>query len=134
MQKSVFPQKFKKVCLLQRRACNKFKNFKRRYLENYNDSKHAIKTKNAPFFMIFPNISFFHMIVTYWTGLLSVEGFATPAVYIRSRSSSQLRHRGPKLNMGEILKTVNAIRFSSSRRVKLVPYCTQWRQNFMTEW
>ena len=33
--------------------------FKRNYLENYNDSEHAVKTKNAPFFMIFPNISFF---------------------------------------------------------------------------
>src|SRR3569623_3175400 len=51
----------KKVCVLQRRACNKFK---RNYLENYNGSEHAVKTKNAPFFMIFPNISFFHMIVT----------------------------------------------------------------------
>ena len=45
-------------------------NFKRNYLENYNDSEHAVKTKNAPFFMNFPNISFFHMIVTYWTGPL----------------------------------------------------------------
>src|SRR6185437_5960492 len=41
----------KKVCVLQRRACNKFKH---NYLENYNDSEHAVKTKNAPFFMIFP--------------------------------------------------------------------------------
>ena len=68
MQKSIFPRKFKKVCVLQRRACNKFK---RNYLENYNDSEHAVKTKNAPFFMIFPNISFFHMVVTDWTGPLS---------------------------------------------------------------
>jgi hypothetical protein len=44
-------------------------NFKRNYLENYNDSEH-VKTKNAPFFMIFPNISFFHMVVNYWTGPL----------------------------------------------------------------
>src|SRR3569623_981955 len=56
MQKSIFPQKNQKICILQRRACNKFK---RNYLENYNDSEHAVKTKNAPFFMIFPNISFF---------------------------------------------------------------------------
>ena len=33
------------------------KNFKRNYLENYNDSEHAVKTKNAPFFMNFPNIN-----------------------------------------------------------------------------
>src|SRR4051812_14220915 len=28
------------------------------------------KNKNAPFFMIFPNILFFHMVVNYWTGSL----------------------------------------------------------------
>ena len=65
-----FCKKFKKVCVLQRRACTQIQNFKRNYLENYNDSEHAVKTKNAPFFMIFPNISFFHMIVTDWPGPL----------------------------------------------------------------
>src|SRR4051795_6782976 len=64
-------KKFKKVCVLQRRACTLIQNFKRNYLENYNDLEHAVKTKNAPFFMIFPNISFFHMVVNYWTGPLS---------------------------------------------------------------
>ena len=54
-----FLKKFKKVCVLQRRACALIQNFKRNYLENYNDSEHAVKTKNAPFFIIFPNISFF---------------------------------------------------------------------------
>src|SRR5256885_12931961 len=62
-----FRKKFEKVCVLQRRACNKFK---RNYLENYNDSEHAVKTKNAPFYMIFPDISFFHMVV--WTGPLTI--------------------------------------------------------------
>src|SRR3569623_1721668 len=71
MQQSIFLQKFKKVCVLQRRACN---NFKRNYLENYNDSEHVVKTKNAPFFTIFPNISFFHMVVNYWTGPLRGPG------------------------------------------------------------
>ena len=48
-------------------ACSKsLKNFKRNYLENYNDSDDAVKTKNAQFFMIFLNISFFHMIVSKW--------------------------------------------------------------------
>ena len=36
----------KKVCVLQRRACNKFK---RNYLENYNDSEDAVKTKMLHF-------------------------------------------------------------------------------------
>ena len=31
-------------------------NFKRNSLKNCNDSEHAVKTKNAPFFMNFPNI------------------------------------------------------------------------------
>src|SRR3569833_2672503 len=65
MQNRFFCNKFKKVCVLQRRACNEFK---RNYLENYNDSEHAVKTKNAPFFMIYSNISFFHMIVFCWSG------------------------------------------------------------------
>ena len=65
-----FRKKFKTVCVLQRRACTQIQNFKRNYLENYNDSEHVVKTKNAPFFMIFPNISFFHMVVNYWTGPL----------------------------------------------------------------
>jgi hypothetical protein len=30
-------------------------NSKRNYLENYNDSEVVVKTKNVPFFMIFPN-------------------------------------------------------------------------------
>ena len=32
-------------------------NFKRTYLENYNDLEHALKTKNAPMFMNFPNFN-----------------------------------------------------------------------------
>ena len=38
---------------------NKFQkiaNFKRDYLDNDNDSEFTVKTKNAPFFMNFPNI------------------------------------------------------------------------------
>src|SRR3954462_11384580 len=60
MQKSVFPQKIQRTLCITTKYMN---NFKRNYLENYNDSEHAVKTKNAPFFMIFPNISFLHMVV-----------------------------------------------------------------------
>src|SRR3954465_14008381 len=70
MQKSIFPQKIQKSLCITTKSLYTNSNFKRNYLENYNDSEHAVKTKNAPFFMIFLNISFFHMIVTYWTGLL----------------------------------------------------------------
>jgi hypothetical protein len=45
-------------------------NFKRNYLKNYNDSKHAIKTKNAPFFMNFPNIEFLRRVFPEWIGPL----------------------------------------------------------------
>ena len=64
--KNRFFRKNSNFCVLQRRACTQIQNFKRNYLENYNDSEHAVKTKNAPFFMIFLNISFFHMVVTEW--------------------------------------------------------------------
>src|SRR3954465_6695803 len=56
MRKSIFPQKIQKSLCLTTKTCNFFSNFKRNYLENYNDSEHAVKTKNAPFFMNFPNI------------------------------------------------------------------------------
>src|SRR3569833_1868639 len=37
---------------------SKIANFKRNFLNNYNDSKQAVKTKNVPFFMNFSNITF----------------------------------------------------------------------------
>src|SRR5687768_18413700 len=70
MQKSIFPQKIQKSLCITTKNLYTNSNFKRNYLENYNDSEHAVKTKNAPFFMIFPNISFFHMVVNYWSGPL----------------------------------------------------------------
>src|ERR1700733_14621553 len=88
MQKLIFPQKIKKICVLQRRACNKFK---RNYLENYNDSEHAVKTKNAPFFMIFPNISFFHMVVNYWTDPLNFVKYSTGAARRKRYGTWMLR-------------------------------------------
>src|SRR6185312_13525271 len=45
--------KIQKSLCITTKTCN----FKRNYLENYNDSEDAVKTKNAPFFMIFPNIN-----------------------------------------------------------------------------
>src|ERR1041385_8401621 len=71
MQKSIFPQKIQKNLCITTKSLYTNSNFKLNYLENYNDSEHAVKTKNAPFFMIFPNISFFHMGVTDWTGPLT---------------------------------------------------------------
>ena len=45
--------------------------FKREYLETEIFSDYTVKEKNSPFFLKFPNISFFHMIVNYWTGPLN---------------------------------------------------------------
>ena len=56
MQKPIFPQKIQKSLCINEELV-KIQNFKRNYLENYNDSEHAVKTKNAPFFMNFPNIN-----------------------------------------------------------------------------
>ena len=47
--------KFEILCITTK-TCTQI--FKRNFLENYNDSEHAVKTKNAPFFMNFlPNIN-----------------------------------------------------------------------------
>ena len=72
-KKSIFSQKNSKKFVYYNEEL--VTNSKRNYLENYNDSELAVKTKNAPFFMIFPNISFFHMVVNYWTGPLSLSPF-----------------------------------------------------------
>ena len=46
--------------------------FKREYLETEIFSDYTVEEKNAPFFLNFSNISFFHMVVNYWTGPLSL--------------------------------------------------------------
>ena len=42
-------------------------NFTCNYLENYNDSKYAVKTKNAPFFMKIPSINKKWQLFSHWT-------------------------------------------------------------------
>ena len=49
----------KSLCITTKTR-TQIQDFKRNYLENYNDSKHAVKTKFAPFFIIFSNVLFFH--------------------------------------------------------------------------
>src|SRR3954470_23253222 len=96
MQKSIFPQKIQKSLCITTKSLYTNSNFKRNYLENYNDSEHAVKTKNAPFFMIFPNISFFHMIVTDWTGPLRSLFFRR--VLIFAKKSTPNHPNTPKLH------------------------------------
>jgi Rad3-related DNA helicase len=67
MQKSIFPQKIQKSLYITTKSLYTNSKFKHNYLENYNNSEHAVKTKNAPLVMLFPNISFLHMVVNYWT-------------------------------------------------------------------
>jgi hypothetical protein len=57
MQKSIFLQKVQKSLCITTETCTQIQNFKRNYLENYNDSEFTVKTKNAPFFMNFLNIN-----------------------------------------------------------------------------
>src|SRR5690349_4251109 len=56
-KKSIFPQNLKKSLCITTKTCTQIENFKRNFLENYNDSELVVKTKNAPFFMHFPNIN-----------------------------------------------------------------------------
>jgi len=54
-----FPPKLKIRVLAENsnsKSIPKIANFKRDYLDNDNDSEFTVKTKNAPFFMNFPNI------------------------------------------------------------------------------
>jgi hypothetical protein len=69
MQKSIFPQKIQKSLCITTKSL--YQNFKRNYLENYNDSEHVVKTKNAPCFMNFPNINKNGQLFPHWTGPLS---------------------------------------------------------------
>jgi hypothetical protein len=63
----------KSLCITTK-TCTQIQNFKRNYLENYNDSEHAVKTKNAPFFMNFLNMykkwQLFSSFFSHWTGPL----------------------------------------------------------------
>ena len=44
-----------KMCITTK-TCTQIQNFKSNFLKNYNDSEFTVKTKNAPFFMNYPNI------------------------------------------------------------------------------
>ena len=70
---TIFPQKIQKSLIITTKTCTRIHIFKCIYLDGENDSDDAVKTKNAPFFITFPNISFLHMIVTDWTGPLKVR-------------------------------------------------------------
>ena len=66
-----FRKKFKKVCVLQRRACNKFKfqtqlSRKLQRFRTYRKNK-----KRSIFHDLSEYIIFFHMVVNYWTGPLT---------------------------------------------------------------
>jgi hypothetical protein len=63
-------------------------NFKRNYLENYNDSKVVVKTKNETSFMIFPNTLFLYRIFSDWTGPLKIKKFTW--VLPSSRAPAQM--------------------------------------------
>src|SRR6185437_5932192 len=45
-----------KILCITTKTCTQIQNFKCNSLENYNDSEFTVKTKNAPFFMNFPNM------------------------------------------------------------------------------
>ena len=115
MQKSIFPQKIQKSLCITTKSLYTNSNFKRNYLENYNDTEHAVKTKNAPFFMIFPNISFFHMIVNYWTGPLKLRdnGLLAKNTHVKNiRLAPPLIITEQQLNeaMEIITKTINSFK------------------------
>ena len=70
---TILKQKIQKSLIITTKTCTRIHIFKCIYLDGGNDSDDAVKTKNAPFFMIFSKISFFHRIVTEWPGPLNHE-------------------------------------------------------------
>ena len=66
-----FSAKNSKSLIITTKTCTQIHIFKCIYLDGENDSDDAVKTKNAQFFMIFMNITFFYMVVTEWFGSLS---------------------------------------------------------------
>ena len=49
--------KIQKSLCITTKTCTQNQNFKRNFLENYNDSEDAVKTKNVPLVMNSPNIN-----------------------------------------------------------------------------
>ena len=66
--------------IITTKTCTRVHIFKCIYLDGENDSDDAVKTTNAQFFMIFSNISFFHMIVTDWPDPLKKFDFETDKI------------------------------------------------------
>jgi hypothetical protein len=64
-----FYENLKNRLKIQKGLCitTKTYNFKRNYLKNYNDSEHAVKTKNTPFFTNFLNINKTWQLFSHWT-------------------------------------------------------------------
>ena len=69
MQKSI--KSLKKFVYYNENMYTQIQNFERNFLENYNDSELAVKTKHAPFFMNFPNFNKNGQLFSHWTGPLS---------------------------------------------------------------
>jgi hypothetical protein len=66
-------QKIQKSLCITMKSMNTNSNFNRNFLENYNDSEVVVKTKNAPFFMDFLNISFLYRFFSEWTGPFNLK-------------------------------------------------------------
>ena len=83
--------------------------FKREYLETEIFSDYTVEEKNAPFFLNFSNISFFHMVVNYWTG--GHMHFKND-VGVPTRVDQHLRNdiRGPDI-WGRIVSFLNLLNF-----------------------
>src|SRR3954470_22152040 len=82
MQKSIFSQKIQKSLCMTTKSYKQIQNFKFNYLKNYNDSEHAVKTKNAPFFMIFLNINKNGNFSPHWTGPLNRDSIVIAMISI----------------------------------------------------
>ena len=70
LKKSIFSQKIQKSLCITTKSLYTNSKFQTQLSRKLQRFRTCHKNKKCSIFMIFPNISFFHMIVTYWTGPL----------------------------------------------------------------
>ena len=87
MQKSIFPQKIQKVCVLQRKHEHKFK-FQTQFSQQLQRFRTCGKNKKCSIFHDLSEYIIFHMIVNYWTGPLIVH-FIAHTLTKNSRNNCQ---------------------------------------------
>jgi hypothetical protein len=82
-------QKIQKSLYITTKTWTQIQNFKHNFLENYNDSEHAVKINNTPFFMNFLNTNKNWQLFPHWTGRLTKKFLKTILSILNIKNSDQ---------------------------------------------